>query len=248
VSALLEIMVRAARAGGEAALAFEGKVKGWPKEDGSPVTAADHAAEAAILAILRAEAPDIAILSEEECETTGRPAAIAARYFAIDPIDGTREFLAGNGEWAVCVGLVEDGHATAGVIYAPAKGRLFAGALGEGAFEEAYAGPRKPIAVGGGRGIALVSRSHGEDATARYLDAAGFPEASRRKVGSALKFALLAAGEAELYARLAPLSAWDAVAGDALVQAAGGSVKDLNGDRLLYGPPDYVIGSIICRG
>jgi 3'(2'), 5'-bisphosphate nucleotidase len=248
VSALLEIMIAAARAGGEAALAFEGQAKAWSKDDGSPVTAADHASEEAILAILRRDAPEIGLLAEEMCAAQGRPGAIEDRYFAIDPIDGTREFIEGNGEWAVCIGLVEHGLATAGVIYAPAKGRLFAGAIGSGAFEEAYGGPRKPITVGGGRGKALVSRSHGDAKTAAFLDEQGFGKEARVKVGSAYKFALLAAGEAELYARIAPLSAWDAAAGDALVQAAGGRVTDSAGAPVLYAPPDFVITDIICRG
>ena len=178
------------------------------KADESPVTAADHAAEAILLDALGALAPDVPVVAEEEV-AAGRTPRVGARFFLVDPLDGTREFARGGRDYTVNVGLVEDGAPVLGVVYAPALGRLFAGVVGEGAFtaEGAAAGEvgaRRPIHVRtpGERLTVVASRSHANPGLDRYLQ--GLPVARRVDTGSSLKFGLVAAGEADLYPRTGP--------------------------------------------
>jgi 3'(2'), 5'-bisphosphate nucleotidase len=231
------------------------------KADGSPVTDADTRAEAVIRARLGASLPDIPIIGEEGgassfAETGSGP------FILVDPLDGTRDFLAGSHEFTVNIALVERGRSVVGVVYAPALRRLFAGQVGgtaceiavgpDGAFDAAAR--RRAISVRSlaGKGpVALESRSHREGATEALL--ASLSPAARHCVGSSLKFALIAAGEGDIYARGISLNGWDIAAGDAVLTAAGGAVLSLQGEPLRYGragpkvPPFIAIGDPALR-
>ena len=208
------------------------------KADGSPVTEADAAAEAVILKKLRALAPDTPIVAEEEA-AAGVVAARALRFFLVDPLDGTKEFLNRNGDFTVNIALIEDGRPIAGVVYAPAHGLIYAGADGEGA----RMADVKDGAVGAWRNIAarapsaalaiVASRSHMSPETSEYI--ARFTVADMVTAGSSLKFCRVAAGEADLYPRLGRTMEWDTAAGDAVLRAAGGGVFAMDGQALNYG-------------
>uniref|UniRef100_UPI0035A9AB63 3'(2'),5'-bisphosphate nucleotidase CysQ n=1 Tax=Ancylobacter mangrovi TaxID=2972472 RepID=UPI0035A9AB63 len=206
------------------------------KADSSPVTAADQRAEAVILAGLKTLAPDIPVIAEEEC-AAGRMPATGRTFFLVDPLDGTKEFLARNGEFTVNIALIEDGAPVAGVVYAPALGVLYAGGP-EGAFkarvvdgllaEEARIDVRDaPPAL-----KAVGSRSHGSQETVAWL--ARFPQVSFVSAGSSLKFCLLAEGAADIYPRFGRTMEWDTAAGDAVLRAAGGLVTTCDGRPLTY--------------
>lgn len=209
------------------------------KADDSPVTEADEAAEAAILNVLAQCAGDIPVVAEESV-AHGRIPPPATCFFLVDALDGTREFLARNGEFTVNIALVENGSPMAGVVYAPAFGRIFTGIVGHGAHEARVVGgaiaekrpitARRPPETGL---VVVMSRTHCCGATEEYL--ANLPVAQRRHLGSSLKFGLLAAGEADLYPRFGPTMEWDTAAGHAVLLAAGGSVADPAGARLIYG-------------
>jgi len=207
------------------------------KSDGSPVTEADHAAEEIILEHLKATG--IPVLAEESV-AAGRIPELARRFFVVDPLDGTKEFLKRNGEFTVNIALVEDGRATHGVVLAPATGLVFwggpdgahAGRIVDGRLVE-----RHDIAVRQGHPIRIVaSRSHGHDALTALCRT--FDVDEDVSVGSSLKFCLLAKGEAQLYPRFTPTSEWDTAAGQAVLEAAGGAVVAIDGTPLRYGNAD----------
>jgi len=230
------------------------------KPDHSPVTAADQASEAVILEGLSRLMPGVAVLSEEA--TGSRPiASTDGRLFIVDPLDGTREFLAGLNEFVVNIALVENGVPVAGVVAAPARGLIWRGRAGHGAERLALppgasldaAGERAAIRTrrrppSGAR--VLISRSHLDPATDAYVDRLQRPE--KITCGSALKFCLLADGSADLYPRLAPTSEWDVAAGHAVLLAAGGDVRRPDGNALRYGNGhsvgNYLIPGFIAAG
>jgi 3'(2'), 5'-bisphosphate nucleotidase len=219
------------------------------KLDDSPVTEADRRAEVLLEAALARIAPGLPIVSEEAA-CSGRVPAVAERFWLVDPLDGTREFIARNGEFTVNIALVERGHAQLGVVLAPATGRLFAAVVGAGAFVEDQAGRRTPLGCRRvpAAGLTVVSsRSHGDDAA---LDAylAGRVVAARKGVGSSLKFCLVAAGEADLYPRFGRTMEWDTAAGHAVLCAAGGRVEGLDGVELGYGKPGLVNPPFVATG
>nr|WP_182087340.1 3'(2'),5'-bisphosphate nucleotidase CysQ [Aureimonas sp. ME7] len=210
------------------------------KSDGSPVTDADREAEAIILDGLRNLAPDIAVVAEEEV-CAGRVPSSAERFFLVDPLDGTREFVSRNGEFTVNIALVEDGVPTLGLVYAPALGRLFAGGQGGAWQAEVRNGEleaRRAMRVRAApTGLTVVgSRSHGSPATAAFLERFEVEAFAAR--GSSLKFCLLAAGEADLYPRFGRTMEWDTAAGDAILRAAGGLTATLDGSPLRYDKRD----------
>ncbi len=243
---LIEVAKRAALAAGEAILeVYAQEFTIAQKSDRTPVTEADLASERIILAALEDAFPEIPILSEERVEKEGLPSLSlsqgAARFWAVDPLDGTREFIAKNGEFAVNIGLVENGRPTLGVVYGPARRILYA-AHGPGTATRARDGgkpepisARKPPAEGL---VVAHSRSHGDSRRlADYLR--DYPVKERLVCGSALKFGLLAAGDADLYPRFGPTMEWDTAAGQAILEAAGGRVLDIAGTPLLYGKPGF---------
>jgi 3'(2'), 5'-bisphosphate nucleotidase len=213
------------------------------KHDKSPVTAADRDAETLILAGLREIAPDIPIVSEEAA-AAGHIPEIGRSFFLVDPLDGTKEFINKNGEFTVNIALIEDRHPVAGVVYAPAKERMFYGFGSGNAFEEKVAACPDGKAEGEARAIAarkpaadglvvIASRTHRDTKTEEYLNLYKVKEFLA--AGSSLKFCILAAGEADLYPRHGRTMEWDTAAGHAVLAAAGGSVTQLDGTPLLYG-------------
>ena len=209
------------------------------KDDNSPVTLADQCAEKAIFEGLRRIAPEIPIVGEEAASAGDIP-DVSNRFWLVDPIDGTKEFVSRNGEFTVNIALVEHGVPVLGLVLAPALDTLYAGAAGLGAWVE-VSGERRAIGVRAvpADGLTVVgSRHHGNDSA---VDAflAGRQIAAHRTVGSSLKLCLLAEGLADVYPRFGRTMEWDTAAGDAVLRAAGGSVRTLDGEPLAYGKPGF---------
>lgn len=219
------------------------------KQDGSPVTAADHAAEAILLATLTRVAPDIPALSEEQVAAGRIPDVSAGTYWCVDPLDGTKEFVNRTGEFTLCVGGVFAGYPVFGVLHAPALGLTFAAAGPGTAVRIDADGTRTPIAarVAPSPLVALTSRSHRDGQELDEYIAQHGP-AEKQAMGSAAKFGLIAAAQADLYVRFGPTSEWDTAAGQAVLEAAGGSVLTLDGQRLSYGKPRFLNPGFIARG
>jgi 3'(2'), 5'-bisphosphate nucleotidase len=244
---MLDIMIFAALEAGAAAHAiFRGDIKLAHKADNSPVTAADHAAEAIILKHLGEHFAHIPIIAEEEV-AAGRVPAIGQTFFLVDPLDGTREFVAGRPEFTVNIALIRAGVPLMGVVYAPATGALFAGDVGGGRAFRAHASgtssdaaERSPLRVRRPPALGLTvvaSRSHPSPKMRAYLS--GYTVAEIVSIGSSLKFCLVASGEADLYPRLGTTMEWDTAAGHAVLLAAGGSVVTGDGGSLLYGKTGF---------
>ncbi len=222
------------------------------KEDDSPVTAADRAADAVISDGLQAAFPDIARVTEEQAATHGGQ---AARFFIVDPLDGTKEFIKRRGDFTVNIALVVDGAPVRGIVYAPARERMFYTRTDGVAVEET--GPFDPAAPGAVRVLAVrapdnaalavvASQSHRDAATDAYI--AQYEVGGLRSAGSSLKFCLLAAGEADLYPRLGRTMEWDTAAGDAVLRAAGGEVLRLDDHTpLRYGKPGHANPFFVAR-
>ena len=204
------------------------------KQDSSPVTEADRAAELIILAALAKAAPGVPVIAEEEV-AAGRIPAHGDTYFLVDPLDGTKEFVRGGDDYTVNIGLIVDGRPHLGAVFAPATERLHAGLVGKGAWLEDLSN-RIPIVTRrpGKKLVAVASKSHFNQPTADYLaEAAG--ECGYVAVGSSLKFCIVAEGHADIYPRLSPTSEWDTAAGHAVLLAAGGRVDGPDGKPLAYG-------------
>ena len=212
----------------------------WSKGDGSPVTLADKRAEAIVCAKLALAIPPLPVVAEEST-SSGKLAEVGDRFLLVDPLDGTKEFVARNGEFTINVALVEKGGPVAGAVYAPALGRLWFG--GEHAFVcEASVGAGlperpawRPIKTRSARDalVVLASRSHSDPQTEAFL--ARLPVGERQAKGSSLKFCVIAEGLADVYPRFGPTMEWDTAAGDAVLRAAGGVVLDPSGTLLTYG-------------
>ncbi len=234
-----ELVALALSAGREIMAIYDGDQGAETKADGSPVTAADTAAEAVILAGLRRVASGVPVVAEEEV-AAGRVPEIGRRFFLVDPLDGTKEFISRNGEFTVNIALVEDGAPVMGVVYAPALGDLCIGTVGEGARTARVAADGsctwtdirvRPAPVAGLDVVA--SRSHLTAETKAFIDR--FVVRDMVAAGSSLKFCRVATGAADLYPRLARTMEWDTAAGDAVLRAAGGRVTTVDGAPLLYG-------------
>ncbi len=214
------------------------------KSDESPVTEADEAADALISAGLRAAFPDIALVTEEQAASHSQS---AARFLIVDPLDGTKEFIQRRGDFTVNIALVEDGVPIRGVVYAPAKGRLFYTRADGQSVEEV--GPFDPGAPGETAEISVrppnpealnvvASKSHRDAATDAYI--AKYAVSDMKSAGSSLKFCLVATGEADLYPRLGRTMEWDTAAGDAVLRGAGGQVVRFDDHTTFtYGKPGY---------
>jgi 3'(2'),5'-bisphosphate nucleotidase len=236
---LLQPMIDAAlRAGEEIEAIYGAGCATEIKADGSPVTEADRRAEAIILAGLAAAFPDIPVIAEEEA-CAGRIPQVGTRFFLVDPLDGTRGFVARNGEFTVNIALIEDGAPTAGVIYVPDTHSLYYGQKGEGAYRRSGSCDAERIrardAPQAGLTV-LASRTTAESTAAKlvHLSIAEFLPSS-----SSLKFCLLAEGSADLYPRYGPTMEWDTAAGQALLEAAGGRVMALDPEGKEAGPLRY---------
>ncbi|RYE11446.1 MAG: 3'(2'),5'-bisphosphate nucleotidase [Hyphomicrobiales bacterium] len=228
---LLDQMLAAARAAAaEIMTVYMSEFEHSSKSDGSPVTIADQRAEAVILELLRPLG--IPFLAEESV-SAGHVPELGRRFFCIDPLDGTKEFLKRNGEFTVNIALVEDGRPTHGVVLAPASGATYLGGP-DGAFEINARGEKEPIRTNSSHPMKVVaSRSHGHAALRQFCDA--MIVVDDVSVGSSLKFCLLARGEAQLYPRFTPTCEWDTAAGQAILEAAGGGILTLEGTPLTYG-------------
>ena len=233
---LTELVIRAGAAilaVNRQAMRIDGKV------DGSPVTEADLAADRVIGEGLARLMPQVPALSEERVDLAKPP--YRGSFFLIDPLDGTKEFVAGRSEFTVNLALVTNGTPILGIISAPALGLIWRGLVGRGA-ERLTTGAAvraaepihtRPTPRRGEPWVVAVSRSHGDARTEAFIESR--PGAIRQAVGSAVKFGRVAEGSADIYPRLAPTSEWDVAAGHAVVTAAGGKITDAGGADLRFG-------------
>ena len=225
------------------------------KTDGSPVTEADLAADRIIRDGLARLVPEVSALSEE-CIPSGKP-PYNGSFFLIDPLDGTKEFVAGRSEFTVNLALVTNGTPLLGIIGAPALGLIWRGLVGRGAerltTSDAAARVAEPIhtrriPARGAPWIVAVSRSHGDSRTEAFIESR--PGATRQALGSAVKFGRVAEGGADIYPRLAPTCEWDIAAGHAIVTAAGGKITGAKGSDLYFGRgrEDFIVPEFIAWG
>jgi 3'(2'), 5'-bisphosphate nucleotidase len=247
---LTDLVIRAGAAilaVNRAAMRVEGKL------DGSPVTEADLAADRIIAEGLARIAPQVPAVSEERVALADT--SYNGSFFLIDPLDGTKEFVAGRDEFTVNLALVTNGTPLLGIVGAPALGLVWRGMVGRGA-ERLRSGEKpvvepihtRPLPKPGEPWIAAVSRSHGDSRTEAFI--AARPGAVRKVLGSAVKFGRVAEGQADIYPRLAPTSEWDIAAGHAVVTAAGGRITDAQGAALQFGRgrAGYIVPEFIAWG
>jgi len=244
-----ELTEVACHAGAEILKIYEGDFVTNRKADQSPVTAADLAAEAVILPALRRLAPDILIISEEDSHQSGLPAQAPERFWLVDPLDGTKEFVARNGEFTVNIALIEHGRPVLGIVHVPVLGQTYRGyattaeyAVDGQSFKriQARATPAEGATL-------IISRSH---AAKEPVQAEQFGERVGGTIvaGSSVKFCRIAEGVADLYPRLGPTMEWDTAAGHAVLEAAGGSVRTLEGETLAYGKSGFRNPQFVARG
>ncbi|MGE4373207.1 MAG: 3'(2'),5'-bisphosphate nucleotidase CysQ [Xanthobacter sp.] len=229
------------------------------KNDRSPVTEADRAAEKLICTALAKLLPGVPVVAEEAMAENGAQSlsALGERFVLVDPLDGTKEFISGNGEYTVNIAVIEKGVPVLGVVYAPARSLLFAGR--PGAAFRAIRAPGDVVAMESWEAISCrevpqgpitvaASRSHGDPKTDALISQ--YEVAERIPAGSALKFGLVAEGRVDLYPRLGTVMEWDSAAGHALVSAAGGSITRPDGSALTYGHPenDFKVHGFIAWG
>ena len=218
----------------------EGGFVAEQKADLSPVTLADQEAERIILDGLRSRLPFIPVVAEEEAAAGLEPQNVGDEFLLVDPLDGTREFVRGGDDFTVNIALVRGEKPVIGVVYAPARNVLYSGAQSMAELASTNSSheitQRKAISVRqAGEKLAIVaSRSHNNAETDAFI--ANYKDAECVCVGSSLKFCLLATGEADLYPRLGRTMQWDTAAGDAVLRAAGGMVRKLDGTPFPYGP------------
>jgi len=243
-SATLDAVSAVAQAAGNAILAVyaNSEIAVELKDDRSPLTAADRAAHTVIHEGLAALAPDVPLLSEESPPQELAERRRWSRYWLVDPLDGTKEFLKRNGEFTVNIALVQEGRAVLGVVLAPALGRSYYGAVESGAWRRDGVSAAKPIRVRDRVASPLKvvgSRSHPSGELAEYLHALGPHELT--PMGSSLKICLIAEGAADLYPRLGPTSEWDTAAAQAILESAGGRMIDRAGRPLRYNTKDDLL-------
>lgn len=230
---LLSQMIVVARQAGEAAMAHYGQPQTRYKQDDSPLTQADLASHQALVRGISDWGNPWPVLSEEAGLAPWEQRRQWQRYWLLDPVDGTKEFIAENGEFTINIALIEQGVPLLGVVVAPALGKLYSGGRDLGAWLEDDSGLR---AISGGQCGAVprvvTSRSHPSAELAQWLSR--YPKVSLIEVGSSLKLCLLAEGKADLYPRLGPTSEWDIAAAQAVLEGAGGSVRTLDDQPLGY--------------
>ena len=238
---LPEVLAIAAEAGRAVMEIYGSEFAVELKDDRTPLTAADRAAHACILAGLKRLPLDLPVLSEESAASEREDRRRWQRFWLVDPLDGTREFIKRNGEFTVNIALIDGHRPIAGVVAAPAIGRTYFGAVGHGAFRQVGAETR-PIAVRRPAATPLRvvgSRSHKTPELSEFLATLGPHEI--KSMGSSLKICLVAEGEADLYPRLGPTSEWDTAAAEAVLLAAGGSMIDLRGQPLSYNASESLL-------
>lgn len=246
---LMALAARLADAAGGLTLEIRGRgLVVSQKQDKSPVTEADRQAEALILAGLREATPEIPVIAEEEV-AAGRVPPLSATFWLVDPLDGTREFAAGRTDFTVNVGLVRSGRSALGAVAAPAYGMVYCGIVGVGAWRCQQGGKQRIyVRAQPAEGIDVVASYH-------YRNDPQLPEFLKgRKVrsvshmGSAVKFCRLAEGAADLYPRFGRTMEWDTAAPQAVLEAAGGTVRGFDGAPLSYGKPGWENPPFLCQG
>jgi 3'(2'), 5'-bisphosphate nucleotidase len=245
---LPKILALADRAGAVILEHYAGEIVAATKADRSPVTEADEAAERVILAGLAELTPDIPVVAEEAVAKGGLPELRSGRFWLVDPLDGTREFLSKNGEFTVNIGLVDDGVPIMGVVTAPAKNLAWWGARGQGSCrrEGSDVGDIRVRARPASGVVAVASRSHRDAATDAWLAAQGINDTV--SAGSSLKFCLVAEGKADAYPRFGTTMEWDTAAGHAVLLAAGGRVSTVAGEPFRYAKPGFKNPGFIAEG
>lgn len=247
---LLDAVCAMARQAGEVIMPYfrDPELATRRKADASPVTVADEEAEAVILAGLSALTPDIPVVAEEEVAAGRIPDVSGGRFWLVDPLDGTKEFVAKRPEFTVNIALVEDRRAVLGAVYVPAADDLYGGGIGIGAFLEAAGGTRRPISarkVDSNAVTVAVSRTYGRGTKmSNFLS--HYKVTGQIEAGSSIKFCLIACGKADIYPRWGGSSEWDTAAGHAVLTAAGGSVTDTDDTTELdyakprFSNPDFI--------
>ena len=238
---LIDALIAAAIAAGDEILRVRrGGLNVERKADHSPVTEADRAAERIITERLQNIASSVPIIAEEAV-SEGRIPTVSGMFFLVDPLDGTKEFASGGNDFTVNIGLIRDFRPSLGIIFVPASGKLYGGAIGTGAWraevKDGAVSARKPMHVRPapkGPIDVVASRSHRTKETDAEI--AKYEVGRLVSAGSSVKFCVLAAGEADLYPRMGTTMQWDTAAGDAILRAAGGKVVTMDGKPLPYGP------------
>lgn len=227
-------MANAAQNAGRLILDYYCKnIKVEEKADRSPVTEADKAAEEIIIKALEKAAPDYPIIAEERIACGFQPGCLPERFFLVDPLDGTKEFIARNGEFTVNIALIEKGTPVLGVIYVPVQEKLYKGTP-QGAYAVSGASEQRIHArTPASPPVIIASRSHRSHETQKWIDNQHPHKAET--IGSSLKFILLAEGKADFYPRFERCMEWDTAAGEAILRAAGGAVFTADGKPLRYG-------------
>jgi len=246
---LMHEVVKLAGLAGEAILPFwRADVAVTNKADDSPVTAADLAAHRVIADGLQALAPQIPVLSEEDCNIPLAERQGWQRWWLVDPLDGTKEFIAGSEEFTVNIALIEQGEVVFGVVSMPTTGRCYFGGRSLGAWRVETGGQAQAIQVrnappADGRFTVVASRRHSSPQQEALLAGLGAAvgELELANIGSSLKFCLLAEGSADCYPRLAPTSQWDTAAAQGVVEGAGGEVINLDGQAFRYPPRESLL-------
>ncbi len=253
-AALLNLAADLARRAGDVILAVRARgFETLSKFDASPVTEADHAAEALIAGGLRAAAPGIPVVAEEE-HAAGALYDHAGEYWLVDPLDGTREFAALRDEFTVNIGLVREGRPVLGVVGVPAHGELFGGLVGDVpersvawkrtvAGERAIRARRPPEA-----GLAVLASRHYSTDPRLDVFLEGRRVESVTHMGSALKIVRVAEGAGDIYPRFGRTMEWDTAAPQAVLEAAGGRIRGMDGEVLLYGKPGWFNPPFVCMG
>jgi 3'(2'), 5'-bisphosphate nucleotidase len=240
LEAWLQPVIQIARKAGDAIMqVYSGEIAVQRKDDNSPLTLADLAAHQIIEAGLAVLTPDLPMLSEESATI---PYAIRSnwrRYWLVDPLDGTREFIKRNGEFTVNIALIEDGKPVMGVVYAPAKHVLYYAADGSGAFKQENVQAANSIHARSLNLNAITiagSRSHADAILGRFLAnvARNHSAPELISLGSSLKICLVAEGRADVYPRLGPTSEWDTAAAQCILECAGGHLVDMSGTPFHY--------------
>ncbi len=223
------------------------------KGDRSPVTLADERAEDILVAALEESWPAIPIIAEERAAREGLSATPLERFFLVDPLDGTKEFIRGGDDYTVNVALIVEGRPAFGIVAAPRRGQIWIGRAGRGALTgrltpDGGIADARTITVRPAADplVIVASRSHRNPETESYL--AHYPGAETVAIGSSLKFCLVAEGQADLYPRLGPTMEWDTAAGDAVLRAAGGRVLDETGAPFAYAKPGFRNGWFLAIG
>ena len=247
----LDLVSAIARDAGQAIMKiYQGRIDVEFKDDKSPLTAADKASHDLIVSGLKKHFPEMPVLSEEGRDIPYEQRKGWTRFWLVDPLDGTKEFIKRNGEFTVNIALIEGGTPVMGVVYVPAQDRTYLGIEGQGAFRQKGDGPREPIRVRSpepSAGLTVVmSRSHPSPELDEYLK--NIPVAEALSVGSSLKLCAVAEGKADLYPRLGPTMEWDTAAGQAVVHAAGGKVLRMDGTPLEYNKENLLNPYFIVTG